>query len=83
MAVFNQERVEHALNELLVRMIPDDPNEDEATANQRFEEAFDFALDGLTSAGEPDVVSDINHAASLIDRRSMVSYVLEFASLLY
>lgn len=75
MATFNQERVEHALNELLVRIVPDDPNEDEASANQRFDEAFEFALDELVAAGEPSVVPDVNHVASLIDRRSMSSLI--------
>ncbi|KAF2260469.1 hypothetical protein CC78DRAFT_523220 [Lojkania enalia] len=69
MAAFNRERVEHALNELLARVVPDDPQEDEEIANQRFEDAFDFAIDALTTAGEPSVVPDINHVASLIDRR--------------
>ncbi|PSN71968.1 hypothetical protein BS50DRAFT_583581 [Corynespora cassiicola Philippines] len=69
MATFNRERVEHALNELLVRIVPDDPHEDEAAANERFEQAFEYALDELTAAGPPSVVADINHVASLIDRR--------------
>ncbi|KAF2871595.1 spindle pole body component alp6 [Massariosphaeria phaeospora] len=69
MATFNQERVEHALNELLVRIVPEDPSEDESAANQRFEAAFDFAIDELSVAGQPSVVPDINHIASLIERR--------------
>jgi hypothetical protein len=71
MATFKQDRVEHALNELLVRMIPEDADEDEDAANQRFEEAYDFALDELTAAGEPSTVPDINHTASLLDKRCM------------
>jgi hypothetical protein len=67
MATFNKERVEHALNELLVRIIPDDPDEDEATANQRFEEAFDFAIDELETAPNLTISPDINHVASSID----------------
>ncbi|KAF2732884.1 hypothetical protein EJ04DRAFT_544452 [Polyplosphaeria fusca] len=69
MATFNQERVEHALHELLIRVVPDDPTEDEATANERFGAAYEFALEELVEAGEPAVVADINHVASLIDRR--------------
>lgn len=69
MATFHRERVEHALNELLVRIIPEDPNEDEEAANQRFEDAFDFAIDELEGAGEPPLVPDVNHIASLIDSR--------------
>jgi gamma-tubulin complex component 3 len=70
MATFNKERVEHALNELLVRIIPDDPDEDEATANQRFEVAFDFAIDELENAPNLTIVPDINHVASSIDEWS-------------
>lgn len=71
MATFNRERVEHALNELLVRIVPEDPNEDDETANERFEGAFNFAIDELSNAGPLPVVADINHVAGLIDRRSM------------
>jgi len=70
MATFNKERVEHALNELLVRIIPDDPDEDEAIANQRFEVAFDFAIDELENAPNLTIVPDINHVASSIDEWS-------------
>jgi len=70
MATFNKERVEHALNELLVRIIPDDPDEDEATANQRFEEAFNFAIDKLETAPNLSVVADINHVAGTINESS-------------
>lgn len=69
MVTFNRERVEHALNELLARTVPDDPNEDEETANERFEAAFNFAIEELTNAGPLPVVADINHVADLIDRR--------------
>ena len=69
MANFNHDRVQHALRELLIRVVPDDPNEDEDTANERFENALDYALEELVDAGEPNIVPDINHVASLIDRR--------------
>lgn len=69
MANFNHERVHHALNELLVRIVPDDPEEDEDTANQRFEEAFEFAFKELESAEEPAVVPDLNHVTGLIDEK--------------
>jgi hypothetical protein len=86
MPPFNSERVEHALNELLVRIVPDDPDEDEAVVNQRFDEAFDFAIGTLSrygallyeyacsncnSPGEPSVVPDINHVSDLIEQRSV------------
>lgn len=69
MAKFHRERVEHALNELLVRIVPEDPNDDEEAANQRFEDAFEFAINELTSAGDPALVPDVRHIASLMDRK--------------
>jgi gamma-tubulin complex component 3 len=69
MATLHRERVEHALNELLVRIVPEVPDEDEDEANQRFEDAFDFAIDELTGAGDPSLVPDVHHIASLIDRK--------------
>jgi gamma-tubulin complex component 3 len=69
MATFNRERVEHALNELLVRIVPDDPNEDEQVVNERFDEAYNYAIDELVSAGPLPVVPDINHMAELVDTR--------------
>ncbi|KAF1849066.1 uncharacterized protein K460DRAFT_375787 [Cucurbitaria berberidis CBS 394.84] len=69
MATLHRERVEHALNELLVRIIPEDADDDEEAANQRFEDAFEFAIEELAAAGDPSLVPDVNHIASLIDRR--------------
>jgi hypothetical protein len=70
MASFNRERVEHALNELIVRIVPEDVDDDEETADQRFNEAFGFAIDTLSSAGDPPLVPDTDHIADLIDDRS-------------
>ncbi|CAI9635764.1 spindle pole body component alp6 [Alternaria burnsii] len=69
MATLHRERVEHALNELLVRIVPEDANDDEEAANQRFEDAYDFAIDALTEAGDASLVPDVQHIASLIDRK--------------
>lgn len=70
MASFNRERVEHALNELIVRIVPEDADEDEDAVNQRLDEAFEFAIDTLSIAGDPPVVPDTGHIADLIDSRS-------------
>lgn len=69
MATFHRERVEHALNELLARIVPEDADDDEEATNQRFEDAFDFAMEELTAAGDPSLVPDVHHIASLIDQR--------------
>ena len=70
MASFNRERVEHALNELIVRIVPEDVDDDEEIANQRFDEAFGYAIDTLSAAGDPPLVPDTDHIADLIDSRS-------------
>ncbi|EAT86531.1 spindle pole body subunit [Parastagonospora nodorum] len=69
MASFNRERVEHALNELIVRIVPEDVDDDEEIANQRFDEAFGYAIDTLSAAGDPPLVPDTDHIADLIDSR--------------
>ena len=71
MAAFHRERVEHALNELLERVIPQDADEDDEIADQRIEEAFEFAMEELTTAGDPSLVPDVNHIATLIERKGM------------
>ena len=78
MAALHRERVEHALNELLVRIVPEDADDDEETANQRFEDAFDFAIGELAAAGDPSLVPDVNHIASLIGRRGIYSILILF-----
>jgi gamma-tubulin complex component 3 len=79
MASFNRERVEHALNELVVRIIPEDAEDDEEVANQRFDEAFEFAIDTLSAAGDPPLAPDTDHIAGLIDSRSMPDIVYSWS----
>jgi hypothetical protein len=74
MASFNRERVEHALNELLVRIVPEEPDEDEEVANERYDAAYDHAYRELSDAGDLRVVADINHVASQIDRRCEAAF---------
>lgn len=70
MASLHRERVQHALNELLARIVPEDADEDDDTAEQRLQDAFDYALDELTAAGDAArVVPDVAHIARLIDRK--------------
>lgn len=42
-----QERVEHALSKLLEHLLPQYPDEDEDTADQRFDDAFNYSLDAI------------------------------------
>lgn len=73
MATFNRERVEHALNELLVRIVPEDPDDSEDVANQRFDDAYELAIETLSAAGDPSLVPDVDHIADLITRRGAFS----------
>ncbi|KAF9697858.1 hypothetical protein EKO04_004055 [Ascochyta lentis] len=69
MASFNHERVGHALDELLQRIVPDDPNDDEEAAEERLQNAYDYAMQQLVAAGEPKAVPDVSHMASLLDSK--------------
>lgn len=69
MASFNRERVAHGLNELLIRLIPEDPDDSDDAINERHQEAFGFAIDTLAGAGDPSLVPDVDHIADLISRR--------------
>ncbi|KAH6621952.1 Spc98 family-domain-containing protein [Boeremia exigua] len=69
MASFNHERVGHALDELLQRIVPDDPNDDEEAAEQRLQDAYEQSMHQLIVAGEPEAVPDIRHIASLLEAK--------------
>lgn len=64
-----QERVDNALQQLLERLVPQYPDEDEAAADQRWDEASEIARDLIDREPEPSVAEDVNHAADLIKRR--------------
>lgn len=70
MASFHHERVGHALDELLQRIVPDDPNDSEEQAEQRLQEAYDGAMQQLIAAGEPKAVPDVHHIARLLEAKS-------------
>ncbi|KAF1358431.1 spindle pole body component alp6 [Lizonia empirigonia] len=69
MASFNHERVGHALDELLQRIVPDDPNDDEEAAEERLQTAYDWAMQQLIAAGEPKAVPDVEHMARLLESK--------------
>ncbi|KAK3077657.1 hypothetical protein LTS18_009651, partial [Coniosporium uncinatum] len=69
MSKSTEERVQHALQQLLERIVPTYPDEDDVTADERFEEAFNVASDIIESTGDSPLSSDVNHAADLIKRK--------------
>ncbi|KAK4540410.1 hypothetical protein LTR36_009267 [Oleoguttula mirabilis] len=69
MASTREERVDNALQQLLERLVPQYADEDEATADQRWDEANEVARELIDRDPEPSVAEDVNHAADLIKRR--------------
>ncbi|KAK3697397.1 Microtubule-nucleating Tub4p (gamma-tubulin) complex component [Vermiconidia calcicola] len=73
MASSREERVENALQQLLERLVPAQTQaEDEATADQRWDEANELARGHIDAAPEAGVADDVNHAADLIKRRLLL-----------
>ena len=69
MSTTRQERVENALQQLLERLVPQYVDEDEALADQRWDEANEIARGLIDEHAEPAVLEDVNQAADLIKRR--------------
>ncbi|KAF2766362.1 spc98 like protein [Teratosphaeria nubilosa] len=69
MSSSREERVENALQQLLERLVPQYPDEDEATADERWDEANEVARNLVDAEPEASVAEDVNHAADLIQRR--------------
>lgn len=69
MSSSREERVDNALQQLLERLVPQDPADDEAIADQRWDEANELARSLIDSESQPAVVEDVNHAADLIKRQ--------------
>jgi gamma-tubulin complex component 3 len=73
-----EERVENALQQLLERLVPSQTeDEDEASADQRWDEANELARNYLDAEPEPGVVDDVNFAADKIKRKLLAEGSLE------
>lgn len=69
MASTREERVDNALQKLLERLVPAHEDEDEATADQRWDEANELARSYIDAEPDPSIAEDVNHAADLIKKR--------------
>ncbi|KAJ9643541.1 Microtubule-nucleating Tub4p (gamma-tubulin) complex component [Coniosporium tulheliwenetii] len=58
MSKTQEERVEHALSQLLERILPTYPDEDEAAADERFEDAFNLAIEAIGRQGPERLIRD-------------------------
>lgn len=71
MATTRADRVENALQSLLARLVPQQQaDEDEESADQRWEDANNFATEQIERGDVQSApTEDVNHAADLIKRR--------------
>ncbi|KAI9881450.1 MAG: Microtubule-nucleating Tub4p (gamma-tubulin) complex component [Pleopsidium flavum] len=69
MADEKAQRIHDALSSLVDALIPTIPDEDEADADERHDNAVDLARSILDSRDGPAVVSDVNHASDLIKKK--------------
>ncbi|KAI9686673.1 MAG: Microtubule-nucleating Tub4p (gamma-tubulin) complex component [Bogoriella megaspora] len=63
------ERIDKALFQLIERQFTPLPNEDDAAADERFENIVEAARDKLEAQGDASLSEDVNHAADLIKKK--------------
>ena len=64
-----EERIDKALVQLVERQFTPYPNEDEASADERFENLLESARDKIEGQEDPAVAADVNHASDLIKKK--------------
>lgn len=69
MSSTREERVENALQQLLERIVPQYDDEDEDSADQRWDEANKIARARIAARQQPNISEDIAHAADLIKNK--------------
>ncbi|EFX02902.1 spindle pole body component [Grosmannia clavigera kw1407] len=66
------ERINTAINGLIRHFVPEDPNEDEATAQRRQEYCFHLVRSTLETSMSSDLATDVNHTMDLIRKKLTV-----------
>lgn len=69
MSKTQEERVEHALSQLLERILPTYPDEDEVAADERFEDAFNLAIEAIGRQGLQDMLRHGRDVLTVLQRR--------------
>ncbi|KAL9072175.1 MAG: hypothetical protein Q9157_005205 [Trypethelium eluteriae] len=64
-----EERIDKALIQLVERQFTAPPDEDEASADERFENLLESARDTIDRQEDPAVAADVNHASDLIKKK--------------
>ncbi|TEA21929.1 Spindle pole body component alp6 [Colletotrichum sidae] len=79
-----EHRIAGAVDSLIAHLIPNDPHEDEADAQERHDRCFELVKTILDGPASPAISSDVNHASDLIKRKligSNPSQALRFSNL--
>ncbi|KAF2095605.1 hypothetical protein NA57DRAFT_44742 [Rhizodiscina lignyota] len=64
-----QQRVEHALSQLVEKVVPAYPEDDDQALQDRLDDAYDFAIGVVQDAGDTPLSPDVNHAHDLIKKK--------------
>ncbi|KAL0942498.1 Spc97/Spc98 family protein [Colletotrichum truncatum] len=84
MSANREHRIAGAVDSLIAHLIPNDPREDDAAAQERHDNCFELVKTILEGPASPAISSDVNHASDLIKRKliqSNPSQALRFSNL--
>ncbi|KAI8181970.1 Spindle pole body component alp6 [Colletotrichum sp. SAR11_57] len=84
MSANREHRIAGAVDSLIAHLVPNDPHEDDAAAQERHDNCFDLVKSILDGPASPAISSDVNHASDLIKRKliqSNPSQALRFSNL--
>ncbi|KAK1700331.1 Spc97/Spc98 family protein [Colletotrichum godetiae] len=84
MSANREHRIAGAVDSLIAHLVPNDPHEDDAAAQERHDNCFELVKSILDAPASPAISSDVNHASDLIKRKliqSNPSQALRFSNL--
>ncbi|TIC92275.1 Spindle pole body component alp6 [Colletotrichum higginsianum] len=73
MSANREHRIAGAVDSLIAHLIPNDPHEDDAAAQERHDNCFELVKSILEAPASPAISSDVNHASDLIKRKLIQS----------
>ncbi|GJC79416.1 spindle pole body component alp6 [Colletotrichum liriopes] len=73
MSANREHRIAGAVDSLIAHLIPNDPHEDDAAAQERHDSCFELVKSLLEAPASPAISSDVNHASDLIKRKLIQS----------
>ncbi|KAK2003176.1 Spc97/Spc98 family protein [Colletotrichum falcatum] len=73
MSANREHRIASAVDSLIAHLIPNDPHEDDAAAQERHDNCFELVKSVLEAPASPAISSDVNHASDMIKRKLIQS----------